>query len=165
MVRKAETAKKWRDAHRQELVAYFKAYNEAHKAERRAKGKLYYAANRVRILERDKAYNFHHRDEKLAYFKHYNATHKEIRRDQNLRRYYGLGSEEFNKLLHDQGDVCAICKTNSWGHRGPELDHDHGSKKIRGILCSRCNLTLGRIEESLAIAQGIVDYLNAWKDK
>jgi Recombination endonuclease VII len=46
--------------------------------------------------------------------------------------------------LHQQQEgKCAICKEPM---ERPNLDHNHKTGKIRGLLCPRCNLGLGFYE-------------------
>lgn len=65
---------------------------------------------------------------------------KERAREGHLRRTYGIGIQEYDKMLTDQGGRCFICQR-------PEevfstrlaVDHDHNTGEIRGLLCSHCN--------------------------
>ena len=51
--------------------------------------------------------------------------------------------KRYNKLFHSQGGRCAICKR--WTHPKPLcVDHDHKTGKVRGLLCTRCNIKLGQ---------------------
>lgn len=45
-------------------------------------------------------------------------------------------------LLEKQGGLCAVCMK---APVVPCLDHDHGTGKIRGVLCRGCNLFEGTI--------------------
>lgn len=56
---------------------------------------------------------------------------------------YGLTKEELDLLLA-QHAVCAICRSEDWGSKGPQVDHCHTTGKVRGILCINCNNGLGR---------------------
>lgn len=58
-------------------------------------------------------------------------------RDYKLRQRYGIGLEEYKEMLANQGGLCAICR----GKRSYPLDvdHDHKTGKIRGLLCKMCN--------------------------
>lgn len=65
---------------------------------------------------------------------------------QRLRIRYGVTREWFEETLEAQGGVCKICgQTNDSGKR-LHVDHDHGTGKVRGLLCFRCNHRLGVLE-------------------
>lgn len=79
---------------------------------------------------------------------------------------YGLSSfKERETILKEQGGKCAICDTTdaAWGQgfmRTWHIDHAHNGKpNYRGILCSECNLTLGRLKDDLKLIYKFVDYL------
>src|SRR2546426_12269732 len=59
-------------------------------------------------------------------------------RDWRYKYLYGIGVEDYEKLLASQGGVCAICKHPPMKRR-LGVDHDHRDKKIRGLLCIHCN--------------------------
>lgn len=46
-------------------------------------------------------------------------------------------------LWLSQGRQCAICKRRLWSYTEGELDHDHITGLIRGLLCKSCNTKLG----------------------
>jgi hypothetical protein len=62
----------------------------------------------------------------------------------NLKATYGLTVEERDRLFEAQGRCCAICRKVDPGSRGWCVDHDHQTKKVRGILCMQCNTLLGQ---------------------
>ena len=69
-----------------------------------------------------------------------NLTAAERKRDAYLRRTYGLGLEDYLRLLSSQGGGCAICgKTPEQERRNLAVDHDHTTGRIRGLLCALCN--------------------------
>jgi hypothetical protein len=51
-------------------------------------------------------------------------------------RTYGITSEQFDGLLAAQNGRCAIC-AKSPGAKAFAIDHDHGTGKVRGLLCER----------------------------
>ena len=76
--------------------------------------------------------------------------------------------EDYNRLLEQQGGVCAICKQpethiDSRTQKAISLaiDHCHETGKIRGLLCRRCNQLLGRLEQNMNL---ILEML-AYKDR
>lgn len=80
----------------------------------------------------------------------------------NLKRY-GLTLDEYERLLQQQGHRCAICRRSKSGGRGKRMhvDHDHSSKRIRGLLCHGCNTGLGAFCESPAILLAALNYLQS----
>ena len=93
-----------------------------------------------------------------------------VRREYNLHRY-GLDSEQYEKLLADQGGVCAICAGPPVG-RGERfhVDHDHAccprtrssvscGACIRGLLCGNCNTMLGLAKDDPSRLQAAINYL------
>lgn len=76
-------------------------------------------------------------------------------REYHLRRRYGIGQQEFDELLAEQGGVCAIC-----GGADPQhVDHDHRTGWVRGILCFNCNGGLGQFRDDQARLAGAITYL------
>lgn len=71
---------------------------------------------------------------------------------------YGLTQEELNKLL-GQHEQCAVCGTDAWGVKGPQVDHCHETGKVRGVLCGNCNQGLGRFKDDPARLRAAADYL------
>lgn len=39
------------------------------------------------------------------------------------------------------------------------MDHNHKTKKVRELLCSRCNAAIGYLFESVEIAKRLILYL------
>lgn len=73
---------------------------------------------------------------------------------------YGLTKAELELLLK-QHATCAICQTDHWGKKGPCVDHDHATGKIRGILCGSCNQGLGRFSDDPTRLRAAAAYLEA----
>ena len=76
-----------------------------------------------------------------------------------LIRRYGLSLVAFNSMLVGQNNYCAVCKSLEWDSRGPVVDHDHKTGKVRGIVCGRCNRAIGLINDSHNTARLIAEYL------
>jgi hypothetical protein len=80
--------------------------------------------------------------------------------DRWLKRKYRTSNEEMSRLLRFQNYACGICKKEIG--RKPNTvykDHDHETMEIRGLLCTSCNLALGKLGDTLEGVQRAVDYL------
>jgi hypothetical protein len=71
---------------------------------------------------------------------------------------YGLTKAELAVLLA-QHERCAICGTDDWGRKGPQVDHCHKTGRVRGVLCGNCNPGLGRFRDDPALLRAAADYL------
>lgn len=78
-------------------------------------------------------------------------------RQRLLAAKYGMTPKAFAALLAEQGGVCAVCGTTRG--TGPVVDHCHTTGKVRGILCSPCNVALGQMEDSPELLRRAAVYL------
>ena len=103
---------------------------------------------------------YHARDpgRRSTQYRKYRAAYKDRDRNQRLKRNYGITIEEYNNLLSSQGEVCAICKVTPNG-RALDVDHDHETGRIRGLLCMDCNVSLGRFKEDPDLLLTAMGYL------
>jgi hypothetical protein len=92
----------------------------------------------------------------------YKANH----RRRNLRYKYDLTEAEFDAMLVAQGGGCAICRTSEPG--GPygrfNVDHDHETGRVRGLLCHGCNVALGILGDNAEAIRRVLAYLTENKD-
>lgn len=96
----------------------------------------------------------------------YREANKEKRRDSRLLSRYGLSLIDYEKMLKQQGNVCSICKLpeSRLEYRTGKIarlavDHCHKTGKVRSILCNRCNVTLGKVEDSEELLLKLIEYL------
>jgi Recombination endonuclease VII len=76
-----------------------------------------------------------------------------------LRYRYGISVQEFSAIPERQGGVCAICKEAETKHQNLSVDHCHATGVNRGLLCDRCNRSLGGFRDSIQILKSAVCYL------
>lgn len=67
-------------------------------------------------------------------------------------------SPEFAQLAEQQGGACAICRATD---KPLNVDHDHRSGAIRGLLCSACNAGLGLFGDNPGRIAVAATYLRA----
>ena len=93
----------------------------------------------------------------------YNREHSTSVKSQYLKRNYGLTFEEFESMLSDQDNCCAICgSTKPLGrHKRFNVDHHHKTGKVRGLLCSNCNTALGLVDDNIHTLKSMIKYLES----
>jgi hypothetical protein len=105
--------------------------------------------------EKAKEYYWKHRDEILTKKRVFYLT----RRAQLMCRY-GVTLEQYEEMLHKQNGVCAICQNPATGYfKHLVIDHDHATRKFRGLLCSKCNRAIGLLRESADMLEQAAKYL------
>lgn len=87
---------------------------------------------------------------------------------------HGLSLNDYYDILADQGGGCAICYVKPVnGPLSLSIDHDHAhcpgeygcEECVRGLLCSKCNTSLGGFKDDAQLLMRAVDYLDAWRRK
>ncbi len=108
-----------------------------------AKRALWYITNRERTRATQNAYKQTEKG-KLSTKRH-NHTPAAIarRHDGYYSRQYGLTAAEAKAYKASVG-LCQVCASE-----GPlVIDHIHGTKIIRGVLCNKCNKALGLLGDT-----------------
>jgi hypothetical protein len=86
-----------------------------------------------------------------AYFKEWRRR-PDVKERQRAHReraklaQYGLDLDDYARMLEAQGSACAICHQQCKTGRRLAVDHDHATGITRGLLCTICNLIVGRRE-------------------
>lgn len=79
-------------------------------------------------------------------------------RDRKLRQLYGITLDEYEAMLEEQDFACAICRrTPSYTLN---VDHCHGTLRVRGLLCTPCNQMLGHVADDPDTLLRAVGYLS-----
>jgi recombination endonuclease VII len=132
--------------------------------------KQYYQDNKERINEKNKKYKEAHKEEirekSKKYYKKYYENNKEKiaikSRKWHRKRLYGVTQEEFDCMLVNQENKCAICRRHL---DKPFVDHDHTTKKVRELLCGLCNAFIGQAREDSIILMSAIQYLKKHKEQ
>lgn len=106
-----------------------------------------YQANRKRYLANKREY--------------YTANRERIKSATKARQYqvrYGLTPEALQALV-DAHVECQVCERPFDAERKPQIDHDHVTGKVRGLLCFQCNVGLGNFGEDALRLQRAIEYL------
>lgn len=74
---------------------------------------------------------------------------KEKARAKRLMDNFKLTPEKYDAIYQHQGGVCYGCgQPEPVKGRRLSVDHDHETGEVRGLLCSRCNPVLGKLERA-----------------
>jgi hypothetical protein len=71
--------------------------------------------------------------------------------------------EDYDVAMRKQHGKCAVCGNPPEFGKHLQGDHDHESGKSRELLCNRCNLVLGILEDDLELLRKALAYLQKHK--
>lgn len=83
-------------------------------------------------------------------------------RKHHLKKNYGISIYDYDKMLDLQGNKCAVCKIktpNGQSDKYFHIDHCHKTEKVRGLLCSTCNMGLGLFKENIEVLNNLIQYI------
>lgn len=114
--------------------------------------------NSVASVAKAKQWRLDNPEKYREYQRKWNASPegKASGRKGHLRRTYGMTEEGRDALLASQDGLCAMCRTDD---EPLQVDHDHLTGEVRGILCFSCNLALGNLKDSAVRAEAALRYL------
>jgi len=135
-----------------------------------------YLSNKETITAKNKQYALEHKDEidqyKLKWYcdnksrildtrkKKYSEKSVSEKRAKNLKANYNISLEEYESILVAQDYKCKCCGIDSkYLKKHLSVDHDHKTGKVRGLLCSNCNLILGLVHDNPEILVTLASYL------
>jgi hypothetical protein len=78
---------------------------------------------------------------------------KERKKWDNNIRNYGVDKRMFEAMYFEQDGQCLLCPAEA-----RDVDHDHATGKVRGLLCNNCNTGLRHLERPGWLDRAI-DYL------
>ena len=87
--------------------------------------------------------------------------------DTRLRNTFGISYNDYRALWITQGGVCAICnkpetRVVKSGPTQLAVDHDHATGKIRKLLCHKCNVALGLLDENPDRMRSMAEYIESF---
>ena len=108
---------------------------------------------------RQKKYYEINRSKRLKYEKNRYKNNRNKFWANNIKKY-GITIEDWQAMFEAQLGCCLICGTHqSKLKKRLSIDHNHGTGKVRGLLCNNCNRALGLFGDSVNNIKGALDYL------
>lgn len=91
----------------------------------------------------------------------YRASRERQSAHHHLRRKYGVSIDDYDRMVEAQGGTCAICGTTAPDEAGLRwnVDHDHETGAVRGLLCRNCNVGLGKFGDDIELLRRAIAYL------
>lgn len=83
----------------------------------------------------------------------------EANRKRKMHRKYGISVEEYDEMLAGQGGKCAICNRSETIARRLAVDHCHATRRVRGLLCYKCNTAIGLFGDDPKVVRSAAVYL------
>ena len=84
-------------------------------------------------------------------------------RNAELQRRYGITQQDYEVMIAEQNNQCAICNTTEPGGRHDRgyfvVDHCHTTGKVRKLLCHNCNTALGLVGDNVDTLHKMINYL------
>ena len=125
-----------------------------------------YAANKEKYDARNKAHYQANREKTLARQKEYVKNRDPAERTAYMRQYrlmssYGISVADFKAMEALQNGLCYICGQEEIRHASLVVDHDHATGKVRKLLCTPCNTSLGFANDDPVRLRAMADYVEA----
>lgn len=73
----------------------------------------------------------------------------------SLKVNYGLSERDYLQMLSSQNGKCKLCNQE----RKLQVDHDHNTNEIRGLLCMPCNVGLGMLGDNTEGLEKALQYI------
>lgn len=77
----------------------------------------------------------------------------------DLLKKFGINADQYDAMLKEQNNVCAICSKPELCNRLLAVDHNHVTKKVRGLLCTNCNMAIGKFQDSINNLKKAIEYM------
>src|SRR5262252_8525896 len=147
--------------------AALRAWQERNREYVNAKAKVWYEANREAASARRKTDEYRTQQQKAARKRYTSRPEVRERRNRaskawrakNRGRQYGMTNAEYETMLIAQNHLCAICRDAFPPVGRVYVDHCHVTQQVRELLCLRCNVTLGQLDERPELLRAAADYL------
>lgn len=80
-------------------------------------------------------------------------------RERHLVRKYGVTQAAYDQMLAAQDYRCAVCRKTQ--ERAFDVDHDHETGDVRGLLCTSCNRMIGHAGDNADNLEAAAAYLRS----
>jgi hypothetical protein len=84
--------------------------------------------------------------------------------DKRFRRY-GVTKTWYDQKMAEQDTSCGVCLVHIDDYRRQyfDVDHCHTTGKPRALLCNRCNMVLGQVDDDPELLKKLARYVKRFK--
>jgi hypothetical protein len=82
-------------------------------------------------------------------------------RERHLIRKYGVTQADYDRMLSAQHGKCSVCRKTQ--KRAFDVDHDHTTGEVRGLLCTSCNRMIGHAGDDPDNLERAAAYLRSFR--
>lgn len=134
------------------------------------RARIWYQNNSERSNAASQAW---YRENREWYEERKNRYDSDVAFARSIRKKYQMSLDDYEDLLDSQNGGCAICGLVPVGKR-LNVDHDHSccpggkhaftcGKCVRALLCTNCNLAIGKLHDDPDLVSKALAYLVKWK--
>ena len=122
------------------------------------------------LLEKKRAYRAANEEKARATVRECFDRNRSKYYEAQMRKKYGIGEDDYQRMLSEQEYVCAICrKPETAMHRRGDvvkvkrlaIDHCHATGVVRALLCQHCNQGIGHFRDEPDALRAAADYIEA----
>ena len=99
----------------------------------------------------------------------WNRDNPDQLRNRHIKKTYGLSYEEYQEMFDKYDGTCWVCRepeidkhAKTGAIKSLAVDHNHHTGKVRGLLCRRCNVSLGLLRDSTEILNNMITYMEKY---
>lgn len=126
-------ARNYYKENREKVLRYGRNWRKKNRAKEKTRGRRYYVANREKSLASTRVCHL---------------------------RKYGMTVASYAAMHRTQNGKCKICREPE---RVPgkrlSIDHNHSTGVVRGLLCNRCNIGVGKFLDNPKLLRRAAGYL------
>lgn len=121
----------------------------------RERSRKYLAKESTKQQRRDYLKRYKANPQNIERIRLYNQEYNqlpEVKLSARLRKYK-LSTGQFQELVRLEDGRCAVCSKEFSDDSQVRIDHDHTTGDVRGLVCQKCNMSLGLNGDNLAAIQ------------
>lgn len=129
------------------------------------KYKKWYYKNREKKLKYAREYYSLHAETRIKYAKEFRIKNPTSWKKSHRMRTYGITNEDVDAMIISQNNKCGICSLEFHPvekNKKMSIDHCHVRNKVRGLLCNKCNISLGHLEKE-GFLENALKYLKKYE--